>query len=87
MENNMSKGSYNYPTMVTSAYNLILEWQPEPGSMQGGSVHRNNRLAFGQHTDQGDVKRTERIYNNITCYKCVQLGHYRGSCPFKEEEQ
>ena len=28
MENSMSKGRDEYPTTVTSAYNLMLEWQP-----------------------------------------------------------
>ena len=70
MENNMSKGRDDYPMTVTSAYNLMLEWQPEPGSMQGGSVQRNNYLAFVQHNDQGDRERTSKIYKNITCFKC-----------------
>ena len=87
MENNMSKGRYEYPTTVTSAYNLMLEWQPEPGSMQGGSVQHDNHLAFAQHNEQGEGGRTAMIYKNITCYKCIQLGRYSGSCPFKEDEQ
>ena len=40
-----------------------------------------------QHNYQGDDKITVKIYKNITCYKCCQLGHYSGSCPFKEDEQ
>ena len=65
----------------------MLEWKPEPGSKQGGSVQHYNHLVFVQHNEQGNGKRTARIYNNITCYKCDQLGHYSGSYPFKEEEQ
>ena len=87
MENNMSKGRDEYPVTVTSAYNLMMEWQPEPGSMHGVSVQRENHLAFTQHNDLGYGKRTVNIYRNITCYKCVQIGHYSGSCPFKEDEQ
>ena len=44
-----------------------------------------NHLAFAQHNKQGKGERTE--YKNITCYKCGQLGHCRGSCIFKEYEQ
>ena len=72
---------------MTSAYNLMLEWQTEPGSMQGGSVQYDNHLAFAKHNDQGDGERTAKIYKNITCYKCGQLGHYSVSCPLKEDEQ
>ena len=72
MENTRSKGMDEYPTTVTSAYRLILKWQPEPGSMQGGY---DNHLAFAQHNDQGNGERTAKIYKNITCYKCGQLGH------------
>ena len=72
---------------MTSEYNLILERQPEKGSMQGGSVQCNNHLELVKHNDQGDGKKTEKIYKDITCCKCGQLHHYSGSCPFKEEEQ
>ena len=84
---NMSKGRDEYPTTVKSAYNLMLEWKPEPGSMQGGAIQHENHLAFTQHNEQGDSERTARIYKNIACYKCSQIGHYRGSCPYKEDEQ
>ena len=87
MENSISKGRGEYPTTVKSSYNLMLEWQPEPGSTQGGPVQRVNKLEFAQHKDQRDGDRTANIYKNITCYKCVQIGHYSGSCPFKEHEQ
>ena len=87
MENSMSKGWDEYPTTVTSAYNLMLEWQTEPGSMQQGSVQRDNNLEFVQHNKQGEGERTEKIYNKITCYECSQLGHYSGSCPLKEDKQ
>ena len=40
-----------------------------------------------KHNYQGDDKITAKIYNIITCYKCCQLSHYSGSCPFKEDEQ
>ena len=87
MENNMSKGRDKYPTTVTSSYNLILEWHPVPGIMQGGSLQRNNHLSFAQHNEQCEGKITTKIYKNITCYKYGQLGHYSSSCPLKEDEQ
>ena len=65
----------------------MLEWQLEPGSVQGGSVQCDNRLTFAKQNDQGDRNRTADIYNNITCYKFGQLGNYSGSCPFKEDGQ
>ena len=40
-----------------------------------------------QHNEQGEGERTAKIYKNITCYKCGQIGHYIGSFPFKEDEQ
>ena len=87
MENNMSKWRDEYPTTVTSAYNLILEWQPEPSSMQVDKIQRNNHLEFSQHNEQGNNERIAKIYKNITCFKCSQLSHYSGSCPFKKDEQ
>ena len=83
----MSKGRYGYPTTVTSAYILILEWNSKPGSIQGGSIKRYNNMVFAQNNNQGYCKRTGKIYKNITCYNSIQLSHYNGSYPFKEEEQ
>ena len=87
MENIIPKGRGEYPPTATSAYNLMLEWQLEPGTIQGGSVQRKNNLAFMKYNDQGNGKRTSKIYKNITYYKCGQLGHYSGSCPFKDDEK
>ena len=70
MEKNMSKGRYKYPTTVTSAYNLMLEWQTKLGSIQSGAIKCDNQLEFAQHKNQGNIKRTADIYKNITCYKC-----------------
>ena len=55
--------------------------------MQVGSVQSNNHLPFAKHNNQGDGERTAKIYKNSTCYKYGQLGHYIGSCPFKEDKQ
>ena len=70
MKTYMSKGRGEYPTTVTAAYNLMLEWKTEPGSMQGGAIQRENHLAFSQHNEQRDSERTAKIYKNITWYKC-----------------
>ena len=86
-EKKMSKERDEYPTPVTSAYNLMLEWHTKPGLMQGGSVQRDNHLAFAQQNAQVEGKSTAKIYKNITCYRCVQLVHYSGSCPFKEDKK
>ena len=61
MENNIPRGRDDHPTAVTPAYNLMLEWQTESGSMQGGSVQRDNHLAFVQHNEQGNRKITANI--------------------------
>ena len=83
----MSKFRDEYPTTVTLAYNLMLEWQTEPSSIQGGTIKRNNNLVFVQHNKQGDSERTAKIYKNIKCYKCGQLDLYSRACPFKEDKQ
>ena len=61
MENNMSKGRDEYPITVTSAYNLMLEWQIKPNLMQGGSIKHKNHLAFAQHNKQGTRKMIDNI--------------------------
>ena len=55
--------------------------------MQGRTVQCDNHLAFVQHKYQGEYKKVTKTYKNITYYKCDQLGHFIGSCPFKEDEQ
>ena len=57
----MSKGRDEYLTMVTLEYNLMLEWQPEPGSIRGEVIQYNNHLAFVQHNEQGDSETTAKI--------------------------
>ena len=44
----------------------MLEWQQNPGSMQGGKVQRDNHLVFVQHNEQDEGKITEKIYKDIT---------------------
>ena len=51
MEDDTSKGRDEYSKTVTLTYNLMLEWQPEPGSMQGGAIQRNNNLEFAQQNE------------------------------------
>ena len=65
MKNNMLKGRDNYPTTVTSSYNLMLEWKPEPGSIQGGSVQCDNHLAFAEHNDQVNGKPTQPLHRVV----------------------
>ena len=52
MENNMSKGRDEYPTKVTPAYNLMLEWQLEPGSivMSISTEHQSPGICATQQT-------------------------------------
>ena len=38
----------------------MLEWHPEPGSMQGGKVQCDNHLAFAQHNKKGKGERIEK---------------------------
>ena len=41
LHNNMVKGNNEYPSTVTYAYNMLLEWTPDPSSVRGGEVHRD----------------------------------------------
>ena len=66
MENNMLKVRDEYPTAVTSAYNLMLEWKPELGLMQGGKVQHKSHLAFVKHNEKGKGERMAKINKNTT---------------------
>ena len=44
LHNNMVMGNDEYPTTVTDAFNMLLEWEPDPPSIAGRAVERDTRL-------------------------------------------
>ena len=43
LHNNMVMGNNEYPTTVTDAFNMLLEWDPDPSSIAGRAVERDTR--------------------------------------------
>ena len=83
MGGDMSKGRDKYPTTVTYAYNLMLEWQTEPGSMQGGTIKRDNHMVFAQQNEQGDIERTAKIYKKSHVTSTASSATTAGHAPSK----
>ena len=59
--------------------------QTRINARQNSVMQQPSRVCAMQQT--GRRQKNGKKYKNITCYKCVQLGHYSGLCPFKEDKQ
>jgi hypothetical protein len=73
LENDFTKGSNYYPTSVTSAYNLLVNYK------------NYQRPASQVYTDSeavsfANVERTNQDKSDVKCYNCNTLDHYTNEC-------
>ena len=96
LQNQFSRGTNQYPTDLTDAYNMISTHKNENTKKMAPKKDANkdkdknsnndgentqNGLSFLQHDNEVTPGNDGRVFANITCYKCKRKGHYKTSCP------
>jgi hypothetical protein len=92
LQNNYLMGQNNYPTNLTEAYNLVVNWRQDPRNMVHYGAGPNDGVVFAHHTegdeeDDGEVilanngaSNVKPNKNHITCFNCNKRGHYHTQC-------
>jgi Zinc knuckle len=97
IENAFIQGQNRYPTTITAAYNLLVNWKQDPRNFIQSLGPTNDGVSFATtgdggstsgdtHTTQGRRSAPGKGKNppdisTITCYKCGMKGHYSPECP------
>jgi hypothetical protein len=76
LENDMTKGTDNYPVTVTKAYTLVVNHK----SKQRGVTRLFNDSEAVSFANINSKKIPPDI-NTAKCYSCQKLGHYASDCP------
>jgi hypothetical protein len=83
MENGYLQGHNNFPTTLSSAYNLLANWKQDPrNSGRVNSNMTNYGVAFtniGEDNTTGTTLAQQngtKDKSHITCYRCKKQGHY-----------
>jgi hypothetical protein len=53
LQNNYLMGQNNYPTNLTEAYNLVVNWRQDPQNMVHYGAGPNDGVVFAHHTKEG----------------------------------
>jgi hypothetical protein len=76
LENDMTKGTDNYPVNVTKAYTLLVNHKIQ---QRGVTRLFNDSEAVSFANVNG--KKIPPDINTVKCYSCQKLGHYASDCP------
>ena len=88
MENDFIQGRATFPTTLTTAYNLLINWKQDPRNMMRVVGQVNDGVSFANVNDddgdattlaQGNVDNRPPL-SEIQCYKCQKFGHYANKC-------
>jgi hypothetical protein len=93
LENLFTRGEDQYPTDLTGAYNLLLNYKAPLQQTYGRRDGHANReeeevsgITFLQNS--GPIPGTDgAIHELIKCYNCQSQGHYASACPQDNREQ
>jgi hypothetical protein len=93
LKNSYLLGQNNYPTNLTDAYNLVVNWQQDPQNRVHFGAGPNDGVVFAHNTEGNDDEEGEVALanhgksnkNHITCFKCNKRGHYHTQCPEKDD--
>jgi hypothetical protein len=82
LENDHSKGTGNYPTTLTAAYSLLVNYRTQ--SFQQNSRNQQNSTSDGDKSDASDDD-VSFLNNGFvpTCHHCGKKGHIAPKCPLK----
>jgi hypothetical protein len=97
LKNSYLLGQNNYPTNLTDAYNLVVNWSQDPRNMVHYGAGPNDGVVFAHNTEESEEEIEEQDdgvalanlgkNNNkkhITCFICKKRGHYHTQCPDKD---
>ena len=86
MENDYLQGRNNYPTIVSTAYHLLINWKQDPrlGLHEVGPISHEvsfNTIYGGDSILLNNGERgRQKVKANVTCNKCQKKGHYANEC-------
>ena len=87
LQNQYSRGHDQYPTDLTNAYELLLNFlPPESNHLKNitNRPHHRSQPALQFMSAGTKVAGTDgTTHDGITCYECKDEGHYASSCPKK----
>jgi hypothetical protein len=87
LENQFSRGNNQYPTGLTAAYSLLVNFKPpkrdEPRRnprSQEPAVEEEDGITFMQAG--GVIAGADGVtHTHVTCFRCEHKGHYADKCP------
>ena len=84
LENDYSRGQNHYPTDLTNAYNLLLNYKAAPVPRNHQRERSNNDEVSGvSFLQSGDpTPGADNItHARVKCFNCQLYGHYADNCP------